>query len=265
METNNHARPWRLLKGVSLAAVLIAGALSPAAAAEEDARQLLKAMSDYMGAQERISFSYDTTLAAVTTDLQKLDFASSGTVTLSRPDKIRVTRTGGFADVEMVYDGQTFSVLGKNLDRYARLPIPGTIDQLIEHLRVNFGVEAPGADLLLANLNDVLMEPVIDVKDLGSGVINGVECNHLAFRTEAVDWQIWISLGDDPHPCRYVITSKLMALAPEYRVDVRDWKTGDAVAAEDFAFDPGTATLARPGELQGLDELPNLTSAGEAQ
>ena len=74
-----------------------------------------------MGAQTAISFSYDTTLAVVTSDLQKLDFASSGTVTLSRPDKIRVTRTGGFADVEMVYDGKPLSILGKNVGKYAQV------------------------------------------------------------------------------------------------------------------------------------------------
>jgi hypothetical protein len=52
------------------------------------------------------------------------------------------------------------------------------------------------------------MSEVNDVKDLGSGVIHGVECDHLAFRTKEVDWQIWIGQGARPYPCRYVITSK---------------------------------------------------------
>ena len=42
------------------------------------------------------------------------------------------------------------------------------------------------------NLCGELMPSVIDANDLGSGVIGGVECDHLAFRTEEVDWQIWI-------------------------------------------------------------------------
>ncbi len=236
------------------------GFTSSALADEGDARALLKAMSDYMGEQQAFSFSFDTTLAVVTSDLQKLDFASSGTVALSRPDKIRVTRTGGFADVELVFDGKQLSILGKNLGKYAQVEAPGTVDELIDRLR-DRGVPAPGADLLAANINDTLMEAVVDVKDLGSGVINGVECNHLAFRTESVDWQIWISMGDDPHPCRYVVTSKLLALAPEYRVDVHDWKTGDAVA-DDFSFDPGAATKGELADLKGIDELPDLTQGG---
>lgn len=247
-----------------LLSAMLASWVSSASADENDARALLKSMSDYMGAQEALSFAYDSALAIVTSDLQKLEFASSGTVSVNRPDKLRITRTGGFADVEVVFDGLQLSVLGKNLDKYVQIPAPGTIETLIDRLREH-GVEAPGADLLLADINTALMEPVVDVKDLGSGVINGEECNHLAFRTEAVDWQIWISMGDDPHPCRYVVTSKLMALAPEYRVDVHDWKTGEAAIAAGFDFDPGTATKGELADLRGIDELPDLSGDGANQ
>jgi hypothetical protein len=237
-----------------------------ARADEGEARNLLKAMSDYMAGETTISFNYDSDLEVVTSDLQKLKFASSGTVSLSRPDKIRVTRTGGFADVEMVFDGKQLTVLGKNLNRYAQVDAGGTIDQLVDHLRIDLGVEAPGADLLLSNVYDQLMEAVVDVKDLGSGVIGGVECNHLALRTTSVDWEIWIAMGDRPYPCRYVVTSKLVAQAPEYRLQISDWTTGSEVAADDFSFsNPGGATKVDLSELQGVDELPDLAAEGGAQ
>ena len=79
-----------------------------------------------------------------------------------------------------------------------------------------------------------LMPLVVEAKDLGSGVIRGVECDHLAFRTEEVDWQIWIAQGDRPYPCRYVITSTKVKGSPQYTVEVRDWKTGDEVASDEF-------------------------------
>ena len=59
------------------------------------------------------------------------------------------------------------------------------------------------------------MEGVVDGKDLGSGVIDGVECDSLAFRTEEVDWQIWIAHGDRPYPCRFVITTKQLTNRPQ--------------------------------------------------
>jgi hypothetical protein len=251
-----------------LSALMLAGAVGmsgPAGADETEARGLLKAMSDYMAGQPTISFAFDSDLDVVTVDLQKLEFASSGTVSLARPDKLRMTRTGGFADVEMVFDGKQLSVLGKNLNRYAQVEAPGTIDQLVDNIRVNLGVEAPGADLLLSNVYDQLMDAVVDVKDLGSGIIGGVECNHLAFRTASVDWEIWIATGDKPYPCRYVVTSKLTAQAPEYRIEISDWKAGAEVAADDFAFDAAGAEKAEIADLQGVDELPDLTVEGAAQ
>jgi hypothetical protein len=98
------------------------------------------------------------------------------------------------------------------------------------------------------------MLDVVDSKDLGVGVIGGVVCDHLAFRTDEVDWQIWIAQGEKPYPCRYVITTKRVAGSPQYSVQIRDWKTGDAVASETFVFDNKTkaekiALDALPGEM----------------
>jgi len=242
------------------------GATSASLADEADAKRLFKAMSDYLAAQTAISFDYDSTLEVVTAEGQKIGLASSGMVTLSRPDKLRATRTGGFADVELVFDGKTVSFLGKNLNAYAQIEAPGTVDQLIDALRDTYRRPLPAADLLLSNVNDALMPDVTDVKDLGSGVIGGMECDHLAFRTEAVDWQIWIAHGEQPYPCRFVVTSKAVAGYPQYTIDVSNWKSGSAVAATDFAFaPPDGASKVEPNRLSDLDELPSNFTPGDAQ
>jgi hypothetical protein len=249
-----------------LALVLGLGAPSGARADEEDAKNLVKAMSDYMAAQKVISFAYDANLEVFTKDHQKLALLSSGTVTLNRPDKIRATRHGGFADVEMLFDAKTLTLLGKNANLYAQIDIPGTVDHLIDELRIKHNKPLPAADLLMTNVYDQLMPHVIDVKDLGSGVIGGVECDHLAFRTEDVDWQIWIAHGDRPYPCQYVITSKLIDDGPQYGIQVSNWKTGDEVAADEFSFK--NSTMAKKIDLKDItemDELPKHFVIGGAQ
>ena len=91
------------------------------------------------------------------------------------------------------------------------------------------------------------------MKDLGSGVIGGVECDHLAFRTAEVDWQIWIAHGDAPYPCRFVVTSNKVAGFPQYTIDVSDWKAGSEVAGADFAFaPPADAKKTGTGRPSGL-------------
>ena len=39
---------------------------------------------------------------------------------LSRPDRLRAHRVGGYADVALFFDGKTASVLGKNINAYAQ-------------------------------------------------------------------------------------------------------------------------------------------------
>jgi hypothetical protein len=119
---------------------------------------------------------------------------------------------------------------------YAQVEIPGTLDHLVDELRDTYHRPVPGADLLLSDVYDQLVPEVTDAKDLGSGVIGGTECDHLAFRTKDVDWQIWIAQGSRPYPCRYVITAKGVDQAPQYSVQIRDWKTGNEVKPDDFAF-----------------------------
>jgi hypothetical protein len=178
---------------ISVAAFTLAmslAAATPASADETEAKALLKAMSDYLAAQQAISFSYDSNFEVISKDKQKLQVAASGKIDMSRPDKLRATRKGGFANVEMVLDGKTFTILGKDANVYDQVEAPGTIDQMVDEIRDKYHKSVPGADLLLSNVYDALMPDVVDVKDLGSGVIDGKECNHLAFRTKELDWQI---------------------------------------------------------------------------
>ena len=256
----------RCMSAVALAAMMLVGTSVGVNADEEDAKRILKAMSDYMAAQESLSFGFDTILEVVTVDEQMLALASSGAVTVKRPDKIHIVRSSGFADIELSFDGKTLTLLGKYLNLYTQLELPGTLDHLIDELHFTYNRPLPAADLLLPNSYDELMRDVVDVKDLGSGVIGGVECDHLAFRTDEVDWQIWIAHGDRPYPCRFSIHSKLISGGPQYIVQLRDWKTGDEVAAMDFHFNnPTKAEQVELEELEGTDVLPNHFTKGESK
>jgi len=260
------------MKSAKMSAIVLAVAaagmasMSVARADEAQARSLLKAMSDYLGAQKTISFEYDTNLDIVNTQQQKIGLASSGTLTLERPDKLHATRTGGFANVEMVFDGKTLSLLGKNANLYAQVEAPGTIDHLVDELRDKYHRPVPAADLLMSDPYKELMPPVTDVKDLGSGVIRGVECDHLAFRTKEVDWQIWIAQGARPYPCRYVITSKKVTGSPQYILDITAWKAGSEVASDGFKLEvpPGAKKL-MPDQFPDLDDVPGLFKAKGAK
>ena len=108
----------------------------------------------------------------------------------------------------------------------------------MNELEKKYDRSLPAADLFLTHAYDEMTADVTDVKDLGSGVIGGIECDYFAFRAKDVDWQIWVAQGAKPRPCRYVITSTGIADGPQYTIQLRNWKTGSEVATPDFAFKP---------------------------
>jgi hypothetical protein len=167
---------------------------------------------------------------------------------------------------EIVFDGKTLTLLGKDANVYGQADVPGTTDHLIDQLREKYRRPFPGADLLMSNSYDELMSDVIDVKDLGSGVIGGVECDHFAFRKKEVDFQIWIAQGASPYPCRYIITSKLITGEPQYSVQVSNWKAGNDVTPDDFSFKNSTgAKKVDLKDVSDTDELPAMFRVGASQ
>jgi hypothetical protein len=266
MSENFHG--WRRIplgRREIVATAMVASFLSCAAtvANADDASAILKAMSSYVANQKTISLTFDSSVEVVTPEVEKIQFASSGELLLSRPDKVRATRTGGYADVQLVSDGKMVTLYGKNLNAYAQTEAPPSIDQLVDVMRTKLNVEIPGADLLLADPYAALTADIIEAKHIGSGVIDGVECEHLAFRNEETDWQLWVAVGPQPIPHKYVITSKAVGGAPQYTLVIRNWKTDVQPPADAFAFKPdGEAKKIDVTALGDLDEIPLGTPKG---
>ena len=135
----------RLRAGAIAATFALAGLGGTAAIADEaSAKSIVKSMTDYLAAQPKLSFNFDTTLQIVTADDQKLDIASSGSIAVARPDKFHATRHGGFASVDAVYDGKTLSVMNTDSKIYGQAEFKGTIDETLLHKAFD-GRDAPAA------------------------------------------------------------------------------------------------------------------------
>jgi hypothetical protein len=245
-------------QGGASALALAAALCGPAWADEDFARERFGAMSEYLGNQQAFSFDYDASLDVVTDHGQILTIASSGAVAVERPKNISATREGGFASVAFSFDGTTLTVLNKDEKVFAKADVPGTVEHLIDDLRDTYHRPLPAADLLLPDVQGALGPLFTDVKDLGSGVIHGMECDHLAFRTEQADLQLWIAQGDAPYPCRYAITNTQVDGSPPYVLDVYGWAAG-ANAAPAAAMElPADAREVAPNEVPDLDDLAGI-------
>lgn len=250
----------QIVRGISLAAIaaaLLSITTVLARAEAGDARKMLKAMSDYMAEQRSLSATYDTDVEVITQDLQKIQFTASGHVLVDRQAGLRATRTGGYADLELVVDGKKATVHNRHSKAFTSLDLAGSVEDVVERLRTRHFVEVPGADLLFANIYEQLTEDVLDAKHIGRGVVNGVECEHLAFRNLDTDWQLWIEVGEHPIPRKYVITSKTVAQAPQYTLRIKDLRTDVSSAPDTFTFKaPEGARQVALDAIGDIDEVP---------
>ena len=256
-----------LKHGSGLAALMLAFTMTASgvqsARAADDATRILKGMSDYLASQKSINVSYDTDVEVITSDLQKIQFASSGHLLMVRPDKLHVSRVGGYDDVDMNFDGKTTTVLDHDHNEYTEISSAGTVEQLVERMRDEFQLPVPGADLLLATSFDRLMDGVIDSRHIGLGVIDGVECEHLAFRNVDTDWQLWVETGAHPVPHKYVITNKGVTGSPQYTLHITHMETDGPIAADAFVFTaPAGAKKEEMKDLHDIDEVPSGVAPG---
>ena len=201
-----------------------------------DADSILRSMSSYLGNLSSFSMKANIENEIVTEEGQKLQLSSSADIAIERPGKVYVTRKGMFADVEMIYDGKTFTLHSKEPNAYIQRNAPGTVDDVIRLIEFETGLDAPGADLLFADSYSILKSGVTRGEYIGTTIVNGVECYHLAFRENSVDWQLWVKVGSEPLPMKYVITSKWITAAPQYTVRIHDWNTKAQIPASQFEF-----------------------------
>ncbi len=115
---------------------------------------------------------------------------------------------------------------------------PDTLEGMLDFARTSLDIVAPAGDLLYKNAYDILMDGVTEGFVVGKAVIEGVRCDHLAFRAPHVDWQIWIQEGAQPLPRRMVITTRDLPNAPQFAVTVTKWNLQPRFDAQTFGFTP---------------------------
>lgn len=201
-----------------------------------EAEALLKKMSDYMSGLK--SFTADAYVfdEQIMSDGFKMSVLQSGVIKIKRPNKFYVSRKGMVRDQETFFDGERLVVYGNNLNMSVEIPVKGDVDAVLDAATENFGAELPARDLVSTDSYTPLMEPVEESSYLGTVDIGGVTCRQLAFRTDEVDWQLWVEEGDRPLPCRYTITSKWTYAAPQYTVTFTNWQVNPDLSDDEFTF-----------------------------
>ena len=237
----------KIAVGFSWALVLLAGAplcaqqtsATEAKKSEEQAVAVLKRAATFLAQAKSFSVTIDAGFDAVQESGQKIEFGEIRKVVLRRPDRLRIdaTKRDG-STTGLVFDGKEITVFHPKENVYATAAQPGSIDQAVAFLVNDLDVRLPLAELLNSNVDKSLPQRVRSAAYVEQSSIGGVPCDHVAFRSDDVDVQLWLTRDKQPLPRRVVITYKLTDGRPQYWANFSDWNLSPQARDSLFSYQP---------------------------
>jgi len=240
---------WRVGLAACLCAALSAGAAQAQApgATAPDARALLLKMASLLGSTPRLSVTAHASYDAVQASGQKIEWNEVRTLTLRRPDRLRMEaeKSNGARSL-VVFDGKQISAFDESGRTYAQAAQPGGVDETLVYFVRDLGMRLPLAALFVSRAATDLERRVKSVAYVEKTGILGAPAHHLAGRTDSVNFQIWIADGDQPLPQRVVLTYPNAPGQPEFRAQFSAWNLAPESADALFTFTPPAGTSQIP-------------------
>ncbi len=226
---------------VIIGAVLIAVSCPPTAGGEENAAAArIGAMANFLATAQRLGVVVDCTYDVVQDSGQKIEFGERRELTLRRPDRARfeVTRRDG-SRRGLLFDGTQLTAFDRDEKVYATVTKPGTLDAALAYYTQELKMRLPLHELFAADLPRQLKDVLGNARVVGKETVGGVATDHVAFRGDTVDVQLWIARDGDPLPQRIVITYRLAAGQPQFEADFHGWTFTPDIPDSAFTFVPG--------------------------
>ncbi len=217
-----------------------APAPAPAAAAnpvDADAVKALKTMGAYLQSLKRFTVRTDLVGERVLADGQKLQHMASARMSVQRPDRLRAVMESARMQRELFYDGKTVTLFTPAQNMYSAVAFTGNLDALVDGLENRYGVQLPLQDLFLWGTPAAPEDKLDSAMNAGQDIVDGVVCDHYAFRQGMLDWQIWIQAGAQPLPRRLVIVNRADDARPQSASSLT-WNVAPTFAASTFTFVP---------------------------
>jgi hypothetical protein len=232
------------------AGVLLSATLAGAQAGggpEPDARALLLGMATHLGKTPELAVTVRAAWDTMQPSGEKIEWHEKRTLTLRRPDRLRVeTEKSDGTRTLVVLDGTQINALDETRRVYAQAPQPGALDQAFVHLVRDLGVRVPLAALFASRAGEDMDRRVRSVDYVAKTAVLGAPAHHLAGRTDTVSFQMWIAAEGPPLPQRIVLTYLQAQGQPQFRAEFSAWSLAADPAATAFTFSPPAGAMRIP-------------------
>jgi hypothetical protein len=208
-------------------------------ASPPDAKALLLRMADFLGKSQQLSVTVRVSYDTVQPSGQKIEWNEIRNVVLRRPDRLRMeAEKSNGARTLVLFDGKDITTFDETARTYARAPQPGNMDETLVYFVRDLGMRLPLAAIFTSRAASDLERRVQSVEYVEKTGILGSPAHHLVGRTDTVNFQVWISDGDQPLPQRIVLTYPGSPGQPEFRALFTSWNLAPDATDARFTFVP---------------------------
>lgn len=209
---------------------------APASSVDANALQALQQMSSFLSKSKAFIYHTRTISEVPAKNGQMLTLVSKAVVTMARPNKLHIHATGEAPHFDFYYDGAVAVAYGPANQVYSTIKAPPTLDAMLPALEQQTGIRFATAGLLYSNPYAMFSKGLTSGMIVGASVINGVACQHLAFKSKGVNWEIWIATGARPFPLRIAFTYTGQPNRPHTLVEFTEWDMYPWIGGRQFGF-----------------------------
>lgn len=202
----------------------------------ERGTEIVRSVSDQLAGAQTFSFKSEEVHHRMASDGTLKERRFSRETIIRRPDGVWFQIIGPDRDGEGFYNGESLTLVGNREQAWAQVPLPPTIDEAIDVLAVDYNVPMPMADFLYSSPYEALISEDTRGGWVGEETVAGKQCDHLAFESDVVDWELWVSKEEQPMPCQLLITYKQDPGPPTSQLTFLEWNL--AAQADDSRFEP---------------------------
>jgi hypothetical protein len=211
---------------------------SATAGIDPKADELMHEMSDLLAQTPRLYFAASEVRDVVGPTGTVRQISIGHKTYVERPNRLRREISVGDTVITAVVSQGSVGVHGARQKFYAQAQVPDTLDAALDFLAERLDIRMPIADLLYSSPYESYVDSNTVGRYMGTETIDGVSCHHLAFEHPGIDFEMWVEDGEQPLPCKLVLTYKLDDGAPKSVLFFSEWNLTPDFAPALFVYTP---------------------------
>lgn len=200
---------------------------------EKSARDILNNSYQYIGSMDKYAFDAVVVDNQIAKDGTKGIYRQNVSVKVDRPGNIRVETKGDIKNRTNTLNNGLFTMIDNEFGYYGQIKTPKTLDATLDFLFDKYGIKAPLAQFVYSDMHKRVKFK--KSKNFGTVVVDGTECDYVAFSDSLREIHMWITTGDEPLVKVFSIIDK--SAETDLRINASlSWRNNPKILDSDFIF-----------------------------